>query len=246
MIQDLPPEHVRRLCAKEAFSFRCHPGLLCFTDCCRQLELALTPYDVLRLKNNLGLTADDFLEQYCLIERHEDEPFPKVFLGMNNDEQGTCPFVEKSGCKVYDDRPGACRAYPVGRAAFQTTDGKFHDFHVLLTEPHCQGFSESASQSVAQWTKAQGLDEYNTMNDETMVILHHQNAQTQQFSKEQLDAFMLALYRLDAFRKYVLAPENKRKADLTPEEQEKIAVDDKALLLFSIRWLKNELYGEQQ
>ena len=31
------------------FTFACHPGVPCFTECCRELDLALTPYDVLRL-----------------------------------------------------------------------------------------------------------------------------------------------------------------------------------------------------
>ncbi len=47
-----------------SFSFACHPGLSCFTECCRDLRLALTPYDILRLKNRLGLASNDFLDQY--------------------------------------------------------------------------------------------------------------------------------------------------------------------------------------
>ena len=35
------------------FSFACHPDVPCFTKCCSDLDLALTPYDVLRLKNRL-------------------------------------------------------------------------------------------------------------------------------------------------------------------------------------------------
>ena len=37
------------------FRFACHPGVVCFTECCRDLKLLLTPYDVIRLKNRLGL-----------------------------------------------------------------------------------------------------------------------------------------------------------------------------------------------
>ncbi len=53
------PEH-QPLEANEVFRFHCHPGISCFTDCCRQLELALTPYDVLRLKRRWGLPRATF------------------------------------------------------------------------------------------------------------------------------------------------------------------------------------------
>ncbi len=244
MIQDIHPEQVRELHPDESFHFRCHAGLECFTDCCRQLELALTPYDVLRLTKNLALSADEFLNTYCVIEQEEGEAFPKVYLGMNNDEQGTCPFVRKDGCLVYGDRPGACRAYPIGRAAFRTPDNIFHDFHVLLSEPHCKGFSQAACQTAGQWTLDQGLREYNTINDETMVIVHHEKAKQSSFNKDQLDAFMLGLYRLDVFRQYVLSPDFKGNTPPSSREAEEIGADDTALLRFGIKWLKKELYDE--
>ena len=52
------PEHV--------FSFRCDRGISCFTQCCRDVTIALTPYDVLRLKTSLGIPSDEFLDNYTL------------------------------------------------------------------------------------------------------------------------------------------------------------------------------------
>jgi len=53
MNQHLLPRNVTRIEKEETFHFSCHPSIGCFTDCCRQLELALTPYDILRLKKGL-------------------------------------------------------------------------------------------------------------------------------------------------------------------------------------------------
>ena len=142
MRPDLAPEHVRPLTPDETFRFSCHPGVACFTDCCRQLDLALSPYDVLRLSTHLGLASSAFLDQYAVVEQAEGCAFPQVFLCMVDDGQASCPFVTPSGCSVYADRPGACRTYPLGRGAFTTSDGDRHEMHVLLTEPHCQGFIE--------------------------------------------------------------------------------------------------------
>ena len=46
---------------KKTFKFRCYRGIGCFTVCCADLNLVITPYDILRLKNRLDLTSDDFL-----------------------------------------------------------------------------------------------------------------------------------------------------------------------------------------
>jgi hypothetical protein len=38
--------------AQETFRFACHKDLPCFTKCCNDLKLVLTPYDILRLQNH--------------------------------------------------------------------------------------------------------------------------------------------------------------------------------------------------
>jgi hypothetical protein len=36
----------------------------CFTACCSNVNIALPPYDLLRLRKRLGLAADEFLRQH--------------------------------------------------------------------------------------------------------------------------------------------------------------------------------------
>ena len=54
-----------RLTQNETFNFRCHPDIECFNRCCRNLNLYLYPYDILRLKRSLNLDSDRFLERYA-------------------------------------------------------------------------------------------------------------------------------------------------------------------------------------
>jgi len=89
---------------------------------------------------------------------------------MVDDGRGSCPFVEKKGCRVYSDRPGACRTYPLGRGAYRTADDCLHEVFVLLQEPHCQGFSHGRSFTVPTWQEDQGLEEYNSHNDLLLTI----------------------------------------------------------------------------
>ena len=53
-----------RMDADNAFQFNCYPGVTCFTRCCQDVTIVLTPYDVLRLKNSLGISSDEFLDKY--------------------------------------------------------------------------------------------------------------------------------------------------------------------------------------
>jgi len=65
--------------AETKIQFRCHKGISCFNACCRQADVTLAPYDILRLKRRLGLTSTepDAKERYSLVKEehckgHED------------------------------------------------------------------------------------------------------------------------------------------------------------------------------
>ena len=65
------------------FSFDCNPGVSCFNLCCHNLNLFLYPYDVIRLKQHLGLSSDAFLEKHVDVVLRKDCFFPEVLLSMS-------------------------------------------------------------------------------------------------------------------------------------------------------------------
>ena len=242
MNKPLLPRNVRRLEKEERFSFSCHPAVACFTDCCRQLELALTPYDVLRLKKGCGLHSQEFLDRYVIIEQDDHETLPRLYLTMVDDGRASCVFIGESGCTQYQDRPGACRAYPMGRAAIRQADNSMDDFFVLLQESHCRGFQEQQEQDVATYSTDQGLAAYNRFNDAVAQILQHEQIrQGKQFSPLQQEHFVLALYNLDHFRTLLLSGQlpGARPFD---ESGSEALTDDEALLLYAIDWLHDILF----
>ncbi|HIQ37251.1 MAG TPA: YkgJ family cysteine cluster protein, partial [Desulfocapsa sulfexigens] len=168
------PENVNRIENDEVFRFSCHPGVDCFTDCCRQLELALTPYDVLRLKQETKLDSSSFLERYVIQEQEAEDIFPRFYLTMVDDGQASCVFVAETGCTVYPGRPGACRAYPMGRAAMRKDNNTIEEFFVLLKESHCNGFQEQEEQTTKRYSEGQGLQKYNNVNDKVAALLQHE------------------------------------------------------------------------
>jgi Fe-S-cluster containining protein len=233
------PKNVSRIATEETFSFACHPEVDCFTDCCKQLELALTPYDVLRLTRETGMDSGSFLEQYVIQEQEADDSFPRFYLTMVDDGHASCVFVSDKGCTVYPGRPGACRAYPMGRAAIRQDNNSMEEFFVLLKESHCHGFAEKEKQNSATYSNGQGLTEYNRYNDAVAHLLQHDKIRKGlQLTPQQIDYFILALYDLDSFRKQL-----QDKTLAGSEQFDTTAHKTKEqLLLFGIEWLQQELF----
>jgi Fe-S-cluster containining protein len=241
MNQTKLPKDVSRIQKDELFNFSCHPEVNCFTDCCRQLELALTPYDILRLKQETKLDSSSFLERYVIREQEAEDAFPRFYLTMVDDGQASCVFVAETGCTVYPGRPGACRAYPMGRAAIRRDDNSMEDFFVLLKESHCNGFQEKDEQTAAKYSEEQGLKDYNIFNDKVAILLQHEEIRRgMQLTERQTEYFVLALYDLDNFRKQL--NEGKLPNQDHYPAQKGPCKDDEQLLLFGIEWLLGVLF----
>jgi Fe-S-cluster containining protein len=236
------PEHVHRLAKDETFNFACHKGVSCFTECCRMLELALTPYDVLRLRRATGLSSVALHEKYIIMEQDPGEPFPRFYLTMVDDGRASCVYVTEAGCSVYGHRPAACRTYPLGRAVVRHDDNTLEEHFVLMKENHCRGFSESPQQNADSYSEDQQLRPYNSFNDKVSQILQHQTLR-QGFipSQKQVQLFTLALYDIDNFRAQL---ENDQIDSLSfnADEKRKYA-DDELLLDFAIDWITKELFS---
>lgn len=236
------PNFVKHLGKNAVFNFSCHKGLGCFTECCRLLELVLTPYDVLRLRRATHLSSGEFLERYGIVEQEDGEAFPRLYLTMVDDGRGSCAFVSPQGCTVYNHRPGACRAYPVGRAAVRQVSGAIDEHFVLVKEEHCQGFNEAVSQTAEQYCADQGLAEYNKYNDLFATLMQHDRVrQGWVSSPAEQELFLLALYDLDRMRTLL---HDAGLPDVTPLMSQNLAVQtDEDLLQFAVPWLRDRLFS---
>ena len=246
MTTDGLPEHCKNLQPDQEFTFSCHPGVPCFTECCRELDLALSPYDVLRLKKGLNLTSDQFLDRYVLVEWQEDQVLPVCYLTMVDDGRASCVFLGVRGCAVYDNRPGSCRAYPVGRGVARNDDGTSTESLVLLREPHCRGFAEPDAHTAGTYLLEQGLKPYNTFNDALLPLYQHRRIRNKTFrpTRGQFDQYMLALYDLDQFRKELTNGRLTLNRPLNARQLKGLAGDDDELLLLGIEWLLQEWFEE--
>lgn len=91
---------------RRGLRFECQPECgQCCTSELREGSLFLEPDDLGRLARHLGLTERDFVRRYTV-----DEGEGELELAMDGD--GSCPFLERALCRVYEVRPLQCRTYP--------------------------------------------------------------------------------------------------------------------------------------
>ncbi|MFC1883913.1 YkgJ family cysteine cluster protein [Thermodesulfobacteriota bacterium] len=241
MTKDLNPDKNKtqlRMGAEHVFQFDCHPGVSCFTKCCRDVTIVLTPYDVLRLKNSLDMPSDEFIDKYTIVIPKGNLLIPMVVLRMNEDDK-RCSIVSNKGCMAYDDRPWACRMYPLD----VNDDGTFK----MITDTNrCKGLIENETKRIGDWLIEQGVAIYEEMNGLFSQITSPLQAQELDIDNPQIFKMVfMALYNLDKFRDFVLNSSFMERFEIDPIMVEKINRNDTELLKFSFDWVKFGIFGQK-
>ena len=236
-----------RLNKESKFKFSCHKGISCFNECCSDVNIFLTPYDVLRLKNRLGISSEELLDKYTFLPIEENQNHPVVMLRMKNDEKKSCPFVGMLGCTVYEDRPWSCRMFPLGVASPKEngTDDS-GEFYFILQEDVCKGYFEENTYTVGEWIKDQKVEEYDEMGKLFKEIsLHDFFSSGKKLSPPQLEMFHTVCYNIDKFREFVFNSTFLKRFNVDDERITKMIDSDEELLKFGFEWLKYCLFGEK-
>lgn len=229
----------------EGFSFECHPGVGCFTVCCRNVDMILYPYDIIRLKNCIGLDSEDFLRLHTRFVAGDNPFFPTLKLKLVGEDPGVCPFLAEQGCSVYHDRPTACRTYPLERAVDRRLErGAANDFYFLTNHHYCLGHQEAKPQTIKAWLRGQHLLDYNAINDlwaEMDTIFASNPWKGEGAAGERQKLAFLVCYNIDGFRRFAEARHLLAAYRLDKDRRRRIASDDVELLKFGFEWLKSVL-----
>jgi uncharacterized protein len=225
---------------EQTFQFACHCGVPCFNDCCRDLNQALSPYDVLRLRKHLGLSWQDFLRRYAEVHIGPATGLPVVSLRFSDAADRSCPFVTDKGCRVYDARPTSCRLYPLARALRRSReDGSLSVHYALLRESHCRGFEQSQSQTVEQWIASQGMAEGLAVNDDLMVLIARKNSlRPGPLTNTQQQWLQMALYDLEGLKTSAAGG----MLDAVNAKPLPAKHDDRAWLAWGLAWIQDALF----
>ncbi|NTV15538.1 MAG: YkgJ family cysteine cluster protein [Desulfobulbaceae bacterium] len=225
--------------------FRCHPKVSCFTACCGNINIILTPYDILRLRKAINLPASEFLLRFTIPVFLEKTDMPGVKIHLDAD--GRCPFVTPEGCTIYPYRPTTCRYYPVGMSFFHEAaeGGTSEEFYFLVKEPHCKGHAEDQTLTIREWRADQGIDESDEMNKEWMELVMRRKSFGMQatLSEAAQKMFFMASTDLDKFKDFVFTSSFLSIYEIDQDTLESIRTDDIALMKFSFKYLASSLFG---
>ncbi|MBW2107443.1 MAG: YkgJ family cysteine cluster protein [Deltaproteobacteria bacterium] len=240
----------RKYALEDTFCFACDKGKSCYTHCCSDINIILTPYDIIRMKNRLGLTCDQFLAIYTKPEMLVRTKLPMVTLKMLDDDKKSCPFITPDGCAIYEDRPVSCRYYPLGMAAFREQELKpsGEDFYFMVRESHCKGFESNRQWTVATWRKDQGVEPYDDVNQSWMELILKKKSFGFQYelTEQSRGMFFMVSSNVDRLKRFVLESSFLDKYDVDPKRLETIKKDEVALLKFGLDWLQSALFGAEK
>jgi len=234
----------------QGFRFACHPGVPCFGACCSALTLMLTPHDALRLRRATGQRSREFIQGYAEMAPLPDSGLPLLRLRMLGGEAKKCPFVRPEGCAVYENRPSACRTYPLGRATKPGADGGLDEQIFVIRERHCRGFEERTEWTPETWLADQGLAEYNAGNDRYMALAAGLRdlckAGGGKLGPKHIGMAGLALYQPDEFQAFLGQSGLLERLDLDDAQKAAILGDEAACLTFAYGWLELSFLGKTE
>jgi len=230
----------RYLLGDGTFQFACHSGVACYTRCCRNADMYLYPYDIIRLKKRLGLTSEEFLIQHTVTAFRENSSFPNVMLKMSDRPDRACSFLCEHGCTVYDARPYSCRAYPLEPAFYGDGENLLDIRCYVACHGHCLGHREGRRWTTGQWMEDQQMELHNEINAPwariDAMLRRNPFGENAQDSPALKMAFM-AGYNLDTFRRFVFDSSFLGRFHIPRQRLEAVRESDTALLLLGFDWI---------
>ncbi|MFP4160242.1 MAG: YkgJ family cysteine cluster protein [Desulfobacterales bacterium] len=228
------------------FRFACHPGVRCFTRCCRNPDMYLYPYDVIRLKNRLEMDSERFLEMHTYTAVRDNPYFPHVMLKMSEAEGRPCRFLTGQGCSVYEDRPFSCRAYPLEPALSRQSDSMSGDRFFVVRHPYCEGHEQDVSWSVSSWIEDQELGPFLEMNRrwaEIDTMLRRDSWGEKGFEHPAFKMVFMACFNPDRFREFVFNSSFLRRFSVSGERLAGVEKHDEELMHLGFDWVEFILAG---
>lgn len=240
-------ENLPQIDKDTAFQFECGPQQACYNRCCHDVAIPLTPYDAARAIRNLNIASEAFLTAFAERSVMPETGLSLPMLKMIESPDAPCPFVGPAGCAIYDDRPGACRSWPLGRGSSISADG-IKERYFLIKESFCQGFCSDKKYTPLEWQRHEGMAKYNEFNDRYMRLLSKISASGKPLDSRRASMCFLALYQLDRFRELIEKMKIFSCLDMDEERKKKIMEDsaegDDACLEFALQWLELTLFGD--
>lgn len=155
----------RQLGLNDTLPFSCTH---CGGCCVHQEDLLLNSLDLFRLAKELGITMEQWMEQYgeCYIGEESRMPILRI---RPQGETRRCPLLKNNKCIVHKAKPSVCGLYPLGRSVRYVLDeqGKpdMEKSKVMYFHSGCFCGSQNGHQTVREW-----LEEFHLLEDEPFFL----------------------------------------------------------------------------
>jgi hypothetical protein len=169
-------------------------------------------------------------------------------LKMTDGENKPCPFVGEQGCTVYEDRPWACRMYPLGMAIPPARAGEEPEpIFFVFEDDHCKGRLQADAKewTAKSWRDDQGIEDRESLETGFRDLVSHPwfiGGRT--LDPKRMHMFYTACYDIDTFRSFVFESSFLEKFEIPPDELEELKTNDEALLRFAFKWLRFAMFAE--
>ena len=236
-----------QLHANNSFRFRCGKGIACFNRCCENIDIMLTPWDVVRMARHFGISTREAIDQYTVDFAMDAKGMPGLKL-RQKPASAACIHLTPEGCGIYADRPAACRYYALGTVMLRPKDSaQVEASYFVVREPHCLGHDEPHEQTIADYRAEQGVIAYDEANREWQEIVLKKRSSGPTVGTapaRSFELFFLGSYDLDGFRRFVASESFGATFEIPAETLAETAADDAAALRFAMRFLRQALFGE--
>ncbi len=225
------PAEIKCFDKTDTIQFQCKPGLSCFTRCCQDVNIFLAPYDILRMKNRLKIPSSEFLEKYTqtLIA---PSGLPIIQLKLQESDH-RCHFITPEGCSIYEDRPWACRMYPLD------WDEEKGGYYFMVGEETCLGQKEPRELKLQAWLLEQEVPPYEDMDLRFQFVTKYPRLAEAGLKQTNVQhMFRMACYDLDNFRRFVFDTNFFNVFEVEDQEIKMVKEDDTALLDLAFRWIR--------
>lgn len=228
--------------------FSCHKGISCWNACCKKADITLTPYDIIRLKKATGKDSSEVLTEHTVPFTMDSDGVPG--LKIRTTDEGACLFMDEvKGCTVYENRPSACRYYPLGNLSMKKADQAHENQHfVLVKEDHCKGHEEDSINNIQSYREEQKVEEFDQHNIEYFQLILKKKSMGPGVGRPpemSLQLYFMACFDQDRFRRFIDSDTFKKNYTIDEATYEEVANDDIACMYFGFRLLRQVLFNEK-
>ena len=209
----------------EKFKFNC---TMCGKCCINRDDILLTPNDVFKMSDALGLEISDFIKKYCEVYRGQSSKIPIVRL-LPVGPMKRCPLLKGNRCAVHHVKPVVCAMFPIGRCLIVDDDSKkggeitVKDIQYIFTAPGCG--DKKKEHTVREWLKDFNIsdeDKYFIKWQQTVTVLikfmHENESKLEEHYLNRLEKFIFLVLYLSYDFNTEFFPQFVRNADFMIEK----------------------------